>query len=113
MTDTETPGGVNIYERPHIGMLHSAIYHLWRSLPREVRGLRTYNVMGLICGVDIEEHRSFLRHQLANRWLELDALEEQLRELHARRRATLQAWKDAQLRVDFAESFAYLHTPEN
>jgi flagellar motility protein MotE (MotC chaperone) len=60
-----------------------------------------------------EEKISFLRHQLANRWLELDALEEQLKQLHARRKAAYQAWKDARLRVDFAESFAYLHTSEN
>ena len=57
MNDTDTLGGVDIYERPHIGMLHSAVYHLWRSLPREVRGFSTYNVMGLICGVDVESHR--------------------------------------------------------
>ena len=55
--DTETLGGVDIYERPHIGMLHSAVYHLWDSLPREVKGFSTYNVMGLICGVDVEAHR--------------------------------------------------------
>ena len=60
MIDDQTTtgiGGVDIYERPHIGMLHSAVYHLWDSLPREVRGFKTYNVMGLICGVDVEDYR--------------------------------------------------------
>lgn len=54
---TMSIGGVDIYERPHIGMLHSAVYHLWDSLPREIKGFSTYNVMGLICGVDVEAHR--------------------------------------------------------
>lgn len=55
--DTDTLGGVDIYERPHIGMLRSAVYHLWDSLPREVRGFNTYSVMGLICGVDVDALR--------------------------------------------------------
>lgn len=58
MSDTDqTPtdrGGVDIYAHPHIGMLHSAVYYLWECLPREIKGIPTYNVMGLICGVDVE-----------------------------------------------------------
>ena len=72
--------GVVRYDRPHLGVLRSAIYYLWKYLPRHMGSpdrFSTYYVMGLTVGVDTDRlgpndpQRKFIRRMSVEQCLAL------------------------------------------